>query len=186
MSSNEGRSADLRPLPPKSFSPDRNALVHLAPKGDRTFTVLVVEDNPHNAKLLTIYLRKLGYSTLWAQDGQEMWSSLACDRPDLILPDLILMDIHLPKVDGLELIRQLRLDTRFSHLPIIAQTAMAMRGDRELCLDTGASDYIAKPIDLKQLGTMLLSYLAPHRLDEEMMLQERMRDRLPMENRTAS
>jgi signal transduction histidine kinase/CheY-like chemotaxis protein len=116
--------------------------------------LLLVEDDRHNAKLMLTYLSKRGYELTWAQDGQEMWQALARD-----LPALILMDIHLPEVDGLTLIRQLRSQTRFETIPVIAQTAMAMQGDRQLCLEAGATDYVTKPIDLEILMATIGQYV---------------------------
>lgn len=83
-----------------------------------------------------------------------MWQAL-----ERSLPALILMDIHLPEVDGLTLTRQLKRDDRYQSIPVIAQTAMAMKGDRDLCLEAGAVDYISKPIDLDVLGQMVKRYI---------------------------
>ncbi|MGI0486975.1 ATP-binding protein [Pantanalinema rosaneae CENA516] len=119
----------------------------------RPNSVLLVEDNPHNARLVLTYLSKLGYEVTWAKLGQEMWQAL-----DRALPALILMDIHLPDEDGLALTQQLRTDDRYHHIPVIAQTAMAMKGDRDLCLEAGVNDYISKPIDLDILATLVAKY----------------------------
>lgn len=115
--------------------------------------ILVVEDNEHNAKLISTYLKKLGYQVEWVQTAARMWRVL----PDLS-PGLILMDIQLPDVDGLTLVRQLKADERYKDIPTIAQTAMAMKGDRELCLAAGATEYISKPIDLKLLAALVAKY----------------------------
>ncbi|MGI0492609.1 ATP-binding protein [Alkalinema pantanalense CENA528] len=117
--------------------------------------ILLVEDNLFNAQLLMTYLGKLGYQVSWAKDSEEMWQSLAHS-----LPQMILMDINLPEVDGLTLIRQLRSQACYQELPIIAQTAMAMSGDRETCLTAGATDYVAKPIDLKKLALLIAQYIS--------------------------
>jgi hypothetical protein len=119
----------------------------------RPNSVLLVEDNPHNARLVLTYLSKLGYEVTWAKLGQEMWQAL-----DRALPALILMDIHLPDEDGLALTRHLRADDRYQHIPVIAQTAMAMKGDRDLCLESGVNEYISKPIDLDILATLVAKY----------------------------
>lgn len=116
--------------------------------------VLLVEDNHHNAKLMLTCLGKLGYELLWVENGQEMWQALK-----KAIPALILMDIQLPGVDGLKLIQELRADSRYQQIPVIAQTAMAMTGDRQLCLEAGATDYISKPLDLGKLPQVIAKYV---------------------------
>jgi hypothetical protein len=125
----------------------------------RPCSILLVEDNLHNARLMITFLCKLGYQVIWAQDSREMWQFLGQS-----LPALILMDIHLPGVDGLSLTRELQAQTRYCSIPVIAQTAMAMKGDRERCLAAGASDYISKPIDLAALAQLVAKYC--HRGEE--------------------
>ncbi len=131
---------------------DRSAF--LAAPGAKA-TILLVEDDIHNAKLVTTYLRKLGYQVTLVSNAAQMWQSLAQSQPQLIL-----MDIHLPNVDGLTLMQQLRDRPQYSQIPIIAQTAMANQGDRATCLAAGASDYISKPIDLKFLADLVSRYSA--------------------------
>jgi CheY-like chemotaxis protein len=96
------------------------------------------------------------------------WLDIRSQRPDAltgmdlakrIRPDLILMDVQLPGMDGLEAIRRLRADPDFRTLPIIALTALAMPGDRERCLAAGATDYITKPVSLKKLAARIEDYL---------------------------
>lgn len=124
-----------------------SGLIEVHPETEkRPNHVLLVEDNIHNAKLMLTFLSKSGYEVTWVQDGREMWRTL-----EHFYPGLILMDIHLPEVDGLTLIRQLKTDDRYRSIPVIAQTALAMKGDRDLCLQAGAVDYISKPIDLDGL-----------------------------------
>ncbi|HEY9862260.1 MAG TPA: ATP-binding protein [Candidatus Obscuribacterales bacterium] len=119
----------------------------------RSYHILLVEDHPPNAKLLITYLSKLGYEVTWVQSATEMWQALT-----ISLPALMLMDIHLPEVDGLTLTRQLRSRQEYQQLPIIAQTAMAMTGDREVCMEAGFTDYMTKPIDLSVLAQMVAKY----------------------------
>ncbi len=116
--------------------------------------LLLVEDNVHNAKLMLTFLSKSGYEVTWVKEGSEMWAAL-----ERSLPALILMDIHLPHVDGLTLIKQLKIDRRYQAIPVIAQTAMAMSGDRDLCLEAGATNYISKPIDLDALSKLVGQYV---------------------------
>jgi CheY-like chemotaxis protein len=122
----------------------------------RSYHILLVEDNPHNAHLVITYLCKLGYEVTWAKDGSELWRALKQS-----LPAMILMDITLPDINGLTLIRQLREHNTYGEIPIIVQTAMAMMGDREICLKAGANEYVAKPIDLQQLAQLLEQYSDP-------------------------
>jgi signal transduction histidine kinase len=116
--------------------------------------LLLVEDNVHNAKLMLAVLSKAGYEVNWVQNGREMWQALARSQPAVIL-----MDVHLPEVDGLALTRQLKQDRRYQHIPVIAQTALAMKGDRDLCLAAGAISYISKPINLNELLEIVARYL---------------------------
>lgn len=122
----------------------------------RPRSILLVEDNLYNARLMLTYLSKLGYEVTWAKDAAEMWQAL-----ERSVPSLILMDIHLPGTDGLELTRQIRSMQPYQAIPVIAQTAMAMNGDRDLCLQAGANDYICKPIDLDALAKMICPYVGP-------------------------
>ncbi len=115
--------------------------------------VLLVEDNFSNAKLLLTYLSRLGYEVTWAKDGAELWSAL-----ERSLPAVILMDVNLPNADGLTLTRQLKQHSRYQAIPVIVQTAMAMKGDRAVCLEAGADDYISKPMDLDALATLMMHY----------------------------
>lgn len=126
------------------------------PKANRPYNILLVEDNVHNARLMITCLCKLGYEVTWAKDSAEMWHSLK--QP---LPALILMDIHLPGADGLTLTRQLQANDQYRDIPVIVQTAMAMKGDRERCLEAGAIDYLSKPIDLATLAHMVAKYSDP-------------------------
>jgi CheY-like chemotaxis protein len=115
--------------------------------------ILLVEDDIANAELIMIYLRRLGYQVTCVKDAQEMWINLS-----KLEPAVILMDVKLPDGNGLELVKQLREIPQYQQIPIIAQTAMAMKGDRETCLAAGVNEYISKPIDLQFLATTLAQY----------------------------
>lgn len=115
--------------------------------------ILLVEDDFANGELISIYLRKLGYQVIWVKNEKEMWTNLQETNPAIIL-----MDVSLPDANGLNLVQELREKDKYQHIPIIAQTAMAMKGDRETCLAAGFNDYISKPIDLQLLGSMLGKY----------------------------
>jgi signal transduction histidine kinase/ActR/RegA family two-component response regulator len=125
-------------------------------QASRSYHILLVEDNSNNARLIIAYLCKLGYEVTWAKDSETMWRSLTQS-----LPAVILMDVNLPGTSGLTLTRQLREQERYCHIPIIAQTAMAMTGDKEICLEAGVNDYVTKPIDLPHLAEVMARYSAP-------------------------
>jgi two-component system, cell cycle response regulator DivK len=105
--------------------------------------VLIVEDNDLNMKLFNDLLVAHGYDTLQTKDGVEALALARQHRPDLIL-----MDIQLPEVSGLEVTKWIKKDKSLSMIPIIAVTAFAMKGDREKMRDGGCQDYIAKPISV--------------------------------------
>ncbi len=156
------RSTGIPPTPLEPMSDDRVKTIAPTPtskkfrKAARNYHLLLVEDNQPNARLIITYLCKLGYEVTWAKDSQMMWRSL-----EQSLPAMILMDVNLPDVDGLTLTRQLREHERYQSLPIIAQTAMAMAGDRETCLAAGVDEYITKPIDLPKLADVIRQYSDP-------------------------
>ena len=117
--------------------------------------VLLVDDDMRNLFALSKVLRGWGLVVNLAQDGQKALKALADDDT----PEVILMDIMMPMMDGYETIRAIRAQPRFATLPIIALTAKAMRGDREKCLEMGASDYLSKPIDIDKLASMIRVWL---------------------------
>jgi signal transduction histidine kinase/CheY-like chemotaxis protein len=108
--------------------------------------VLLAEDEEHNIYTLSTYLAAKGYQVIGARNGAE-----AVDRARDSAPDVILMDIQMPGMDGLEAIRRIRDDPGIAPVPIIALTALAMPGDRERCLAAGANAYLGKPVSLKEL-----------------------------------
>jgi signal transduction histidine kinase len=109
---------------------------------DHAVRILVVEDNQVNQKVVTAVLRKRGFCIELANDGQEALSTLENSAAF----DLVLMDVQMPVLDGLEATRLIRKQQRWQHLPIIAMTAHAMNGDKERCLEAGMSGYISKPV----------------------------------------
>jgi two-component system cell cycle response regulator DivK len=112
--------------------------------------VLVVEDNDRNMKLFRDVLLAAGYQTLEATTGGKA-IELAVEHG----PDLVLMDVRLPDIDGVEALSRLRADARTAALPVLALTAQAMQGDRERFLAAGFDGYLAKPVDvLELLGTV--------------------------------
>ncbi len=119
-------------------------------------TILVVEDNEMNRDMLSRRLARRGYDVLLASDGEEGVSRVQSDAPDLVL-----MDISLPVIDGYEATRRLKADEATGHIPIIALTAHAMSGDREKALEAGCDDYDTKPIDLTRLLGKIEAYVGP-------------------------
>lgn len=112
--------------------------------------ILVVEDNAKNMKLFRDVLVATGYRTLEATTGTE-----AVDMAAEHAPDLVLMDIQLPDLDGVQALRRLRADARTAGIPVLALTAQAMRGDRERFLAEGFDGYLSKPVDVRELiGTV--------------------------------
>lgn len=117
-----------------------------------------VEGQPLNQALITEILELEGYEVTLIYDGRTMLDLLNSPLvKDSVLPDLVLMDIQLPEVDGLEIIRQMRQLELWQNIPVIAVTAMAMPGDRERCLVAGANDYLSKPLNVeKAIATIRL------------------------------
>ena len=118
--------------------------------------ILVVEDNDMNMQLVEYLLEEGGYNIVKAASGEE---ALSITRETDAPPDLILMDIHLPGVDGLSVVQELKNDARTSRIPILALTAHAMRGDKDRFLQAGCDGYISKPIDVKTFLKAIESYL---------------------------
>jgi len=117
--------------------------------------ILIVEDNPQNMKVVQIALRPHGYTLLEATDGEKALEVVSNGAR----PDLIIMDIQLPKMNGLEVTRRLRQIPGFSHIPIIAVTAYAMRGDEEKIVEAGCDVYLPKPINTRELPRLVAEML---------------------------
>jgi len=122
--------------------------------------ILIVEDNPQNMRLMEMVLRAKDYTLLKATDGDE-----ALDMATRECPDLILMDIQLPRMNGLEVTRKLRKTPAFSHTPIIGLTAYAMKGDKEKVLKSGCDAYLSKPINTRELPEMIAQMLSQRQKD---------------------
>lgn len=116
--------------------------------------VLLAEDNEANISTISSYLIAKGYRMVFAKNGQEAIALAKSHQPDLIL-----MDVQMPIMDGLEATKQIRLDPNLVNTPIIALTALAMTGDRDRCIAAGASNYCSKPIRLKELNQMMENLL---------------------------
>ena len=116
--------------------------------------ILVVEDNPDNRILITDVLTSLNYEVIVAVDGEE-----GVNKATAEIPDLILMDLSLPQMDGWTATGHIKANPKLAHIPVIALTAHAMVGDRERALEAGCNDYVSKPIDLRELAGKLAQYL---------------------------
>jgi CheY-like chemotaxis protein len=115
-----------------------------------------VDDDPRNVFAITSMLEQYAMVVRYATNGREAIASLERD-PSV---DVVLMDIMMPEMDGYETIRVIRRMPRFATLPIIALTAKAMQGDREKCLEAGASDYVTKPVDPDEILSLLRTWLS--------------------------
>lgn len=116
--------------------------------------VMVVEDNEKNRKLMRVVLKAKGYNVIEATTGEEALNLLKNQKPNIIL-----MDIQLPGIDGLTLIKQIKADTMTKEIPIIAVTAYAMKGDEQKILDTGCEAYMSKPINTQELPIIIEKYI---------------------------
>ena len=118
-------------------------------------TILLVEDNEDDRDMLSRRLQRKGYRVVQAADGQEAVEMAVRERPDLIL-----MDVGLPVIDGLEATRRIRACALTQSIPIIAVTAHALSDDRDKALRAGCDDYHAKPVDLPRLLAQMAAFLA--------------------------
>jgi len=119
--------------------------------------ILIIEDNVQNLYLMRFLLEKNGFEVLTAMDGREGIKLAKASRPDLIL-----LDIQLPLLDGHAVARELRADPSLRSVPIVAVTSYAMPGDREECLESGATDYVEKPIDPETFVRRVCIHLPEH------------------------
>lgn len=116
--------------------------------------VLIVDDNPTNLKLVAYLVRANGYEVDTAGDAEAALAAIAAHRPALIL-----MDLQLPGIDGLELTRRLKSDPATRDIKIIAVTAYAMKGDEDKAREAGCDDYVTKPIDTRGLPEMIAKHV---------------------------
>lgn len=116
--------------------------------------ILLVEDNEMNRDCLSRLLRRKGYEVIFAEDGESAVDVALAEHPDLLL-----MDISLPKIDGYEATRRLRAHNNMQSMPIIALTAHAMSSDREKAISAGCTDYETKPVDFPRLLAKIETHL---------------------------
>jgi two-component system cell cycle response regulator DivK len=118
--------------------------------------VLHVEDNEYNRKIIRDLLSKNSYEIVEAHNGEDALDALAQQRPDLIL-----MDVQLPKLSGLEVTRRIRADPLLAQIPVIAITSFALSGDDRLAIEAGCNAYIAKPFRPRDLLEMIRRFIGP-------------------------
>ena len=118
-------------------------------------TILVVEDDARNLYSVTSLLERFKVHVIPANSAREAFARLR-EHPDT---DLVLMDIMMPEMDGMETMREIRKIPQLKNLPIVAVTAKAMKGDREKCIEAGAWDYLSKPVDTEQMLSVLRAWL---------------------------
>ena len=116
--------------------------------------ILCIEDNDSNMRLVSRIVEGEKHEFLTAADGLTALSIIQRERPDLIL-----LDINIPGLNGLELARRLKDDANLSSIPLLATTANVLLGDRERCLEAGCDEYLPKPLDVRELQSILRSYL---------------------------
>ena len=117
-------------------------------------TVLCVEDNPTNLLLVSRIVEAEGHDLLEARTGTE-----ALDILSVQVPDIILLDINIPGIDGLEVARRIKADERLQYVPLIATTANVLVGDRERCLEAGCDEYMPKPLDIRKLRQLMRVFI---------------------------
>lgn len=137
---------DRQVAPPKTSRPD--------PVPVESGIILLVEDNQDNIESMKDYLESRGYQMFVTNNGQQAIDWLQSQHPDIIL-----MDIQMPEMDGLEATRRIREMPEYTDIPIVALTALSMPGDREKCLSAGISHYLAKPVKLRELAATIQTLL---------------------------
>ena len=120
--------------------------------------ILIVEDHPQNMRLIEVVLRSRSYILLTANDGEEALDVAVREHPDLVI-----MDIQLPKISGYDVTKKLRQMPEFINTPIIAITAYAMEGDKEKFMEAGCDAYLSKPIDTRELPELIANILGNRR-----------------------
>jgi CheY-like chemotaxis protein len=148
--------------PVREGEQEKGALTNLDSPQLKPPLILLVEDNEANIQFLTDYLTDEDYRIVVARNGLEAIERVKEDRPALVL-----MDIQMPGMDGLEATRRIRAGVELADIPIVALTALTMPGDRERCLAAGANDYVSKPVSLGKLVSLIETYLEPIRVRED-------------------
>lgn len=139
---------------PEHLKRYRGAYSDRLPESDMKRKILIVEDNELNLKLFRDLLDAHGYETFETKDGNEALSIARNLRPDLIL-----MDIQLPEISGLDITKRLKADSEVKHIPVIAVTAFAMKDDEEMILSAGCEAYMSKPISIPAFIALVQKFL---------------------------
>jgi CheY-like chemotaxis protein len=142
----------------EKLPPEKRRLVENLHKDGEVLTgkrALIVDDDMRNIFAMTSFLERYEMTITPAENGRDALEVLDGDQEF----DVVLMDIMMPDMDGYETMRRIRANPRYAELPILALTAKAMKGDKEKCIEAGASDYIAKPVDTEQLLSLLRIWL---------------------------
>lgn len=116
--------------------------------------ILCIEDNPTNMLLISRVVEAEGHRLIHAPDGDTAYEELNKGAPDLIL-----LDVNLPGINGLDIAREIRSGLKYDEVPIIAVTANVLVGDRERCIEAGCNDYLPKPLDIRQLRNLMRDFL---------------------------
>lgn len=122
--------------------------------------ILIVDDDLDSLKLIGLMLQRQGYEILVANSGGQALGKALHEQPDLVI-----LDIMMPDMDGYETMKRIRANRRLAKIPLISVTAKAMKGDRQKCLNAGASDYISKPVDIDLLLALLRVWIGRARAD---------------------
>lgn len=117
-------------------------------------TVLCIEDNKTNMLLVSRIVEAEGYELVRAEDGPAALTVL-----EELVPDLILLDVNIPGIHGLDLARMIKENENLAHVPLIATTANVLVGDKERCLEAGCDEYLPKPLDIRQLREVMRNYV---------------------------
>jgi DNA-binding response OmpR family regulator len=121
---------------------------------DKKFNILVSEDNPDIRKMLVMRLEINGYNVIQAQDGEE-----AIEKIKKYAPDIIILDLMMPKISGFEVCRMIKFDEKYKGIPIIVLSALDQQSDREKAVENGADAYFIKPFDLELLLSKIKSFI---------------------------
>lgn len=132
-----------------SAEPFNPQAVHMSAKN-----ILCIEDNPTNMLLISRVVEAEGHHLIHATDGDTAYAELSSQ-----VPDLILLDVNLPGINGLDIARDIRDKMKYEDVPIIAVTANVLVGDRERCIEAGCNDYLPKPLDIRQLRSLMRDFL---------------------------